>query len=58
MTNYERIKAMSFKEMIHCNDICPLELGVIRKYCEKAKCVECRAEYLKRKVKENAKNIN
>ena len=53
MTEFERIKAMSFDEMVHCNDICPLELGVIRKYCESGQCNECRTEYLKREVKSN-----
>lgn len=52
-TNFEHIKAMSFEEMVHCNDICPLELGISHKYCSNAKCVECRTEYLKREVKEN-----
>ena len=53
MTQYERIKAMTIEEMSHCNDICPLDLGIIRKHCDKAHCHKCRMEFLTSEVKEN-----
>lgn len=49
-TNYDRIRNMSIEEMAYCNDICPIEYGVIHKYCNNAGCVECRKEWLESEV--------
>jgi len=52
MTHFEQIKVMTLEEMVECPDICPLEYGVERKYCDTADCQECRKIWLESEVKE------
>ena len=53
MTHFEKLKAMSLDDMVKCPDICPLEYGVERKYCDTADCDKCRKIWLEREVTDN-----
>lgn len=52
MTHFEKLKAMSLEDMVECHDICPLEYGVERKYCDDADCQKCRKIWLESEVEE------
>ena len=52
MTHFEKLKEMTLEDMIECHDICPLEYGVERKYCDTADCQICRKIWLGSEVKE------
>lgn len=51
LTQFEKLKLMSFDEMVECHDICPLEYGVERKYCDNADCQKCRKAWLGSEIK-------
>ncbi len=53
MTQFEKLKAMSLEEMLWCPDICPLDNGVIQKYCNDADCQKCRKEWLESEVEDD-----
>lgn len=46
MTNFENLKTMTLEEMVENPNICPLEYGVIGKYCDDADCEKCRRIWL------------
>lgn len=50
MTHFEKLKVMSLDDMIKCSDVCPLEYGIERKYCDTADCDKCRKIWLESEV--------